>query len=61
MLTGDFFFGLNILVLAGFVTMAASLTLRRQGSIRDRVAFALMGAGTALLLLGFYLAPASQH
>ncbi|HKS89206.1 MAG TPA: hypothetical protein VJR70_07180 [Stellaceae bacterium] len=60
MLTRDIFFGLNILVLAGFVTMGVSLTLRRQGGIRDRTAFALMGAGTGLLLLGLYLAPAPQ-
>jgi hypothetical protein len=59
MFTRGLFFGLNLLSLVGFALMGMSLALNRQRSIRAPAAFALMGAGTALLLLGLYLAPPS--
>jgi hypothetical protein len=36
--------------------MGIGLTLNRQGSVRAPGAFALMGAGTALVVLGLYVA-----
>jgi uncharacterized membrane protein YozB (DUF420 family) len=56
MLTKEIIYGMNILTLAGFVLMGAGLTLNRQGKVRVPVAFALMGAGTALVFLGLYVA-----
>lgn len=50
-------FGMNILSLAGFAVMGIGLTLNRQGTIRAPMAFAILGAGTALLLFGFYITP----
>jgi hypothetical protein len=57
--TDGVFLGVNLLTLAGFALMGVSLALNRQQRIRAPTAFALMGAGTGLLLLGLYLAPAS--
>ena len=60
MLTKEIAFGMNILTLAGFALMGVGLTLNRQQKVRLPVAFALMGAGTALIFLGLYVAtPAS--
>lgn len=50
----DILFGLNILSLAGFLVMGIGLTLNRQRKIGFPAAFALMGAGTGLLLVGLY-------
>jgi hypothetical protein len=36
--------------------MGIGLTLHRQQKVRAPIAFALMGAGTALVFLGFYVA-----
>ena len=57
MLTQPIVAGLNLLSLLGFVLMGLGLTLSRQGRMRAPAAFALMGAGTVLVFLGFYLAP----
>jgi hypothetical membrane protein len=56
MLTQNFLFGMNLLSLAGFAVMGVSLTLQRQQKLGTLAVFALMAAGTALLLVGFYLA-----
>ena len=53
----EVFFGMNVVTLAGFAVMGIGLTLNRQGTIRAPMAFAMMGAWTALLLFGFYMAP----
>ena len=50
-------FGMNILTLVGFLIMGMGLTLSRQKRIRAPLAFALLGVGTALIFLGFYLTP----
>ena len=55
----EVFFGMNVVTLAGFAVMGIGLTLNRQGTIRAPMAFAMMGAGTALLLFGFYMAPSA--
>lgn len=57
MLTREFLFGINLLILAGFLLMGVGLTLMRQGVIRAPLAFALMTLGTALVIAGLYLAP----
>lgn len=54
MFTRELFFGMNLLALAGFALMGVGLTLSRQRQIQAPMAFALMGAGTGLLLLGLY-------
>ena len=59
MFTQPLISGMNILSLAGFVLMGIGLTFTRQGKVRARVAYALMGVGTALVFAGLYLAPAS--
>ena len=59
MLTQPIVSGLNLLSLVGFVLMGFGLTLTRQGRMRAPAALALMGAGTALVFLGLYLAPVS--
>lgn len=56
MLTQNFLFGMNLLSLAGFAVMGVSLTLQRQQKLGTAAVFALMAAGTALLLVGFYAA-----
>lgn len=56
MFTREILFGLNILTLAGFVLMGIGLTLFRQRKVQASIAFALMGAGTALVFLGIYVA-----
>lgn len=56
MLTQNFLFGMNLLSLAGFAVMGVSLTLQRQQKLATPAVFVLMAAGTALLLVGFYLA-----
>ncbi len=55
--TRHLLFGMNLVTLVGFVLMGIALTLNRQQAIGRPSAFALMGVGTALLLLGFYIAP----
>ena len=57
MLTRYTLFGINILTLAGFVLMGFGLSLARRKRIRPPFAFALMGAGTALVFAGLYFAP----
>jgi hypothetical protein len=60
MLTKEILYGMNILTVAGFVLMGIGLALNRQKKLRTPVIFALMGAGTALVFLGIYIAtPAS--
>jgi len=59
MFTDGLFYGVNLLTLAGFTLMGISLALNRQQRIRTPTAFALMGTGTGLLLLGLYFAPPS--
>ena len=59
MLTQPLVSGLNLLALLGFLLMGLGLTFTRQGRVRAPAAFALMGAGTALVFLGLYLAPAT--
>ncbi|MGE5269527.1 MAG: hypothetical protein ACM3JG_07625 [Thiohalocapsa sp.] len=61
MLTREFMFGMNIISLAGFAVMAVALALSRQQPVRIPLAVGLMGAGTALLLLGLYLMPAAAR
>jgi hypothetical protein len=54
MLTRNLAFGMNILSLAGLLLMGFTLALSRQRRIVAPLAYALMGAGTALMFLGFY-------
>ena len=56
MLTKEILYGMNVLTLAGFVLMGIGLTLNRQKKVGVSVVFALMGAGTALIFLGLYVA-----
>ena len=51
-------FGMNIISFAGLALMGVTLTLTRQKQIGSGVAIALMGAGTVLLVFGFYLSGA---
>ena len=55
MLTQSSIFGMNILSFVGLALMGVILTLSRQKRIGNGAAIACMGAGTALLFLGFYL------
>ena len=55
MLTKDLLFGMNILSLAGFIVMFLALNLTRRPAVPKIWSIALMGAGTALLLVGLYL------
>ena len=59
MLTQPIVSGLNLLTLLGFLVMGLGLTFTRQGRMRTPAALALMGAGTALVFLGLYLAPSA--
>ena len=54
MFTKDFFYGMNILTLVGFITMGVGLTMRRMAKAGLPLCFGLMGAGTALVLIGLY-------
>ena len=56
MFTKEIVAGMNLLMLAGFLVMGIGLTLNRQKSLGAPAAFGLMGAGTALVALGLYLA-----
>jgi hypothetical protein len=56
MLTKNLSFGLNLISLAGFLLMGIGLTMSRQKRIGTGAAFGLMGAGTALLFFGLYVA-----
>ncbi len=56
LLTRDFFRGLNLLVVIGFIAMGIGLNQSRQGRARIPIAFALMGIGTALVFAGLYVA-----
>jgi hypothetical protein len=60
MLTKDIIFGMNLLTLAGFVVMGLSLTLHRTRQAGAPLSIGLMGAGTALVVLGIYLGGASR-
>jgi hypothetical protein len=55
MLTKDLLFGMNIVSLAGFAVMFLALSLTRRPDVAKIWSIALMGAGTALLLVGLYL------
>ena len=55
-LTNNFFQGLNLLTVLGFVAMGVGLNQSRQGKRRVPVAFVLMGVGTALVFAGLYVA-----
>jgi hypothetical protein len=48
--------GLNLLTIIGFVLMGVGLNQSRQGRSRAPIAFALMGLGTGLVILGMYFA-----
>ena len=54
MLTKDFFFGFNILTLAGFLLMGIALHLVRTSKVRAPLGIALMLAGTVLAIGGLY-------
>lgn len=56
MLTKNLPFGINLISLAGFLLMGIGLTLSRQRRIGFPAAAGLMGAGTALLFFGLYVA-----
>lgn len=56
MLTKNLPFGLNLISLVGFLLMGIGLTLSRQQRIGFPAAVGLMGAGTALLFVGLYVA-----
>jgi hypothetical protein len=56
MLTKNILLGMNLLSLAGFAVMGLTLSLQRYGKVQAPVAFALMAAGTALLVVGLYVA-----
>lgn len=58
LLTRDFFRGLNLLVVLGFIAMGIGLSQSRQGRSRVPIAFALMAIGTALVFAGLYIAHA---
>jgi hypothetical protein len=51
----DFLFGMNLIMLVGFVMMGIGLNQGRQGRARAPVAFTLMGIGTGLVFLGLYV------
>jgi hypothetical protein len=53
MLTRDLF-GMNIVILAGFVVLGITLTLNRMGQAGKARSIGLMTAGTALVFLGLY-------
>jgi hypothetical protein len=54
-LTREVLFGFNLMTLIGFVLMGIGINQSRQGRSRAPIAFTLMGVGTALVFLGFYL------
>jgi len=54
MLTKDFFFGFNILTLAGFLLMGIALHLVRTSKARVAVGIALMLTGTVFAIGGLY-------
>ena len=56
MLTKEIVAGMNLLMVAGFLVMGMGLTLNRQKAVGAPAGFGLMGAGTALVALGLYLA-----
>ncbi|MBV9018323.1 MAG: hypothetical protein JO213_12245 [Alphaproteobacteria bacterium] len=55
MLTNELLFGMNVLMLAGFVAMFVALNFSRQPQIAKLWSILLMSAGTVLLLVGLYL------
>ena len=59
MLTRNILFGMNILSLAGLLLMGFTLTLSRQKRLGAPLLYSLMGVGTALLFLGFYVGGAA--
>jgi len=56
LLTRDFFHGLNLLIVVGFIAMGIGLNQSRQGRARVPVAFAMMTIGTVLVFMGLYIA-----
>jgi len=54
MLTKDILFGMNILTLGGLILTGFGLNLRRTARAGLPLCIGLMGAGTALVLLGLY-------
>ena len=60
MLTRDILFGMNILILGGFVVMGLTLTLNRMGQVGKALSIGLMAAGTALVFLGLYAGDLSR-
>ena len=60
MLTKDIVFGMNLLTLAGFIVMGLSLTLHRSRQAGAPLSIGLMGAGTALVVLGLYMGGGSR-
>jgi hypothetical protein len=56
MLNKNLPFGFNLISLAGFLLMGLGLTLSRQKRIGAGATILLMGAGTALLFGGLYVA-----
>ena len=58
LLTRDFFRGLNLLVVLGFIAMGIGLSQSRQGRSRIPIAFTLMAIGTVLVFAGLYIAHA---
>jgi hypothetical protein len=59
-LTKDVFQGLNLLTIIGFVMMGVGLNQSRQGRARAPIAFALMGIGTVLVIIGVYFGHAQS-
>jgi hypothetical protein len=53
------YLGLNLLTIFGFVAMGVGLNQGRQGRRRAPIAFALMGVGTVLVVLGMYFGHAA--
>jgi len=53
--SGESYFGLNLVSLVGLVMTALGLTFARQAPNRRTLAIAVMGVGTALVFLGFWL------
>jgi hypothetical protein len=60
MLTKDILFGMNILTLVGLFVTGFGLSLRRMAHAGLPLCIGLMGAGTALVLVGLY-ASGSAH
>jgi hypothetical protein len=55
MLTKEIFYGMNVLTLAGLILTGFGLTLRRSANAGVPLCIAVMGVGTALVLVGLYV------